>query len=108
MTVLAPLPSAVATVVEARSTSTITTSRPLVSEGLACAGVKKTSSRTCRLLHQFTLTLEELGVHRTFLKFLVCHQAAANWHRSSNAFHYKDLTPHVHADQGCTSERSRV
>src|ERR1700745_3507082 len=99
MTVLAPLPSAVATVVDARSTSTITTSLPAVSAGFAWIGGKKTSSRTCRLLHQFAFALEELGVDRAFLEFLVGHDAPQEGNGSRHAFDDEALQRDLHAPQ---------
>src|SRR4029079_10949211 len=98
-TVRAPLPSAVATVVDARRTSTMITRRPTVSPGFTWVGVKKTSSRTRRLLHQVGLTLEELGVHRAFLKFLVGHHPAQERNRSGDALDDKALQRDLHAPQ---------
>src|SRR6266550_4091727 len=99
MTVLAPLPSAVATVVDARRTSTITTRRPAVSAIFAWIGVKKTSSRTGRLLHQFAFAFEELGVNSAFLEFLVGHHAPQERNGSRDAFDDEALQRHLHASQ---------
>src|SRR6266576_797168 len=99
MTVLAPLPSAVATVVDARSTSTITTRRPAVSAIFAWIGVKKTSSRIGRLLHQLAFALEELGVDCPFLEMLVGHYAPQKRNGSRHTFDDEALQRDLHPSQ---------
>src|SRR3954466_3488400 len=86
ITVLAPFPNAVATVVDARNTSTIATSLPAVSDGLTWIGEKKTSSRICRLLHQLGLALEELRIHLPILESLVRHHSTEEWNGSGDTF----------------------
>src|SRR4029079_12781000 len=70
-----------------------------VSPGFTWVGVKKTSSRTCRLLHQVCFTLEELGVNRAFLEFLVGHHPAQEWNRSCHPLDDKALQRDLHAPQ---------
>src|SRR5947209_10251155 len=97
ITVLAPLLSALATVVDARKTSTIATSRLAVSEGFTWIGEKKTSSRTDWLLHQLALTLEELGVHLPSLEFLISHYATQEGNRSGDTLDDEALQRHLHS-----------
>src|SRR5258706_12794178 len=96
-TVLAPLPSAVATVVDARRTSTITTSRPAVSMGFTWFGVKKTSSRTEWLLHQFAFALEELGVNCPVLEMLVGHDSGKEWNGGGDPLDDEALECDLHS-----------
>src|SRR3954466_6349063 len=99
MTVRAPFPRAVATLVEARSTSTMTTSRPIVPCGIISSGVKKTSSRTCWLLHQFGFSLQEFGIDSPFLEFLVRHDTRQKGNRSRNPLDDEALERNLHAPQ---------
>src|SRR3954466_10192581 len=100
ITVLAPLASAVATVVEARRTSTIATSLPAVSDGFTWIGEKKRSSRTGRLLHQLALALEEFGIHLSRLEFLISHHAPQERNRSSHTLDDEALQRYLHARDG--------
>src|SRR5688572_103263 len=96
-TVFAPLASATATVVDARRTSMIATSRPEVSAGFTSAGVKNTSSCTNWLLHQVGFALEELRIDCTLLEARVGHDSGQEGNRRGDTLDDEALEGDLHS-----------